>query len=213
MPKGGGGPSASAMGQAQSQANQAAMLQSILGSQFNQETPFGNLTWSGDVPIVDQATGRLISQGQGGEAGQPSPAGPSPGMLQPSYGPGGEYFPPEPLPPSAGGTAPMPGQGQQSNPRTMKVTLSPHGQYMQGGQENIAKALLDRASRTTTQVQEQPAFRIADLGLPSQVSGIGNRELLSGIMPPSGRGLPPQQQQPTSAGLAQIVQSLMGRGR
>ena len=210
MSKGGGGPNPAEMGQAQAAANQAAMLQSILGSQFNQRTPFGNLTWSGDVPIVDQKTGQIIMPGQGAAGDQGMAGGqPQSSQSQPSYGSGGEIFYPENMPPPPAPPAPSGGTGggqmQQANPRTMTVELSPHGQYMQGGQEQIAKALLDRASRTTTQVQNQPAFSIAGLGLPQQVGNLGMSRMLGQFTPTGAAGMAPA--------VSSIAQALMQRGR
>ena len=213
------GPSAGEMAGAQSAANQQAMLQSLLGSQVNQVTPFGRLTWSGSIPIVDPQTGQVSSYvnmpGAGSfQGGQTGGQAPSAGINQPEisggsgqFGPGGEVFLPGDYPPGQGGQGmsgqSMSGQGPFS-PRTMTVELSPHGQYMQQGQENIAKALLDRASRTATQVQGQQAFDIGGLGLPPQVSRLGTTGMLSQFTPVGAAGMAP--------GVSNLARALM-RGK
>ena len=219
------GPSAGEMAGAQSAANQQAMLQSLLGSQVNQVTPFGRLTWSGSIPIVDPQTGQVSSyvnmpgagSFQGGQTGGQAPSSGG-GINQPEisggsgqFGPGGEVFFDENYPPGQ-----VPGQGGQGmsgqsmsgqgpfSPRTMTVELSPHGQYMQQGQENIAKALLDRASRTATQVQGQQEFNIGGLGLPPQVSRLGTTGMLSQFTPVGAAGMAP--------GVSNLARALM-RGK
>ena len=225
------GPSASEAAGAQAAANQQAMLQSLLGSQVNQVTPFGNMTWSGSVPIVDPQTGKVTSyvntptseqfqpqQGapQQGAAPQSAPTqggwGEVPGSrvneVLPEYGPFGG------TPGQAGGMnggagggmgGGMSGASGYQGPRTMTVSLSPHGQYMQGGTENIAKALLDRASRTATQVQGQPAFDIGAMGLPPQVGGLGLSSMLSKFSPVGASGM--------SGGVSALAKALMRGGR
>lgn len=228
MGKGSSGPSPGQMAQAQSQANQQAALQSILLSQINQVTPFGKQTWSGSIPIVDQQTGKVTSyvnlpeagQGSGGQfapaagggGGGGAPAGGGRQLIG-QYGPGGELGEWVDAPAggagdgtggsAGGGGTVLQGQGAFS-PRTLTTELSPHGQYMQQGQENIAKALLDRASRTTTQVQGQQAFKIGDLGLPSQVGNVGMSRMLSQFSPVGAAGMSPM--------VSQIAKALLRRG-
>ena len=135
---------------------------------------------------------------QGGQTGSPSMPGQSsvsmPGQgagglitdWPDKYGPGAEIFYPENYPPGQGpggqsgqssqgmSGQDMSGQGPFS-PRTLTTELSPHGQYMLQGQENIAKGLLDLASRTATQVQGQQAFDIGALGLPGLTDSVSPR--------------------------------------
>lgn len=229
---GSSGPSPAATAQAQAQANQQAMLQSILGSQVNQVTPFGNLTYSGSIPIVDPETGQVTSyvntptagnfQGQQpvSPAANVSPmAGAGTGFLGPNDpNAGGQWIDNRwvPYPSDDRGGAPsfagggtdkgvLAAEQEPFSPRTMTIELSPHGQYMQQGQENISKALLDLASRMTTQVQSQPAFSIAGLGLPPQVTGLGATSLLSRFSPAGAASMP--------QGVSQLAQALMGGGR
>lgn len=218
------GPSASQMTSAQTAANQQAMLQSMLASQYNQVTPFGNLSWSGDIPIVDPETGQISYQST-------TPVAPAGGarQMQASQGatdatgmfattPSGELMRgpdgapvyaseyqaqnPVAVQQPAGPAAPY-------SPRTMTIELSPQGQYMQRGQDNIARALLDRASRTTSDVQNQPlTLDFNSLGLPPVPTGIGGGMGAQRIL---GQMWPGQQQ--GAQGVAQAILNAFGGGR
>ena len=230
MSIGSSGPSASESASAQAAANQQAMLQSLLGSQVDQETPWGSMRWSGSIPIVDPQTGKVTSyvnmptaeQFQGQQGAPQQGAVPQSAPTQGGWGeiPGSRvnetlpgYGPLEGTPGQAGGMnggagagagGGMSGASGYQGPRTMTVSLSPHGQYMQGGTENIAKALLDRASRTATQVQGQQAFDIGAMGLPPQVGGLGLSSMLSKFSPVGAAGM--------SGGVSELARALM-RGR
>ena len=175
------GPSASQMTSAQSAANQQAMLQSMLASQYNQVTPFGNLRWSGDIPMVDPETGKITYQSStptslaatvGGAPQAPQGTTDATGMFAttpdgvlmrapdgtPVYA--SEYQAQNPV----AAQQPAAGPATPYSPRTMTIELSPQGKYMQQGQDNIARALLDRDGNLwNTHCPED--YRIAPLPL------------------------------------------------